>query len=114
MVIRCELESLLSDGLLIDGAPYFRYVRGVLAPTRGMTMTLTRSMTIEPEIINKTPCDNNFACLSEKNVCNVEPYEDRDVQILICKDERSCVFRKNYLGWVICTCPVNRAALIRN
>ena len=88
------------------------YVRVVLARKRDKTMALTRSVNIEPQILNKTQCDNNFACMSGKDVCNVEPYEDRDVQILICKDDRACAFRKNYLGWLICTCPVNRASLI--
>jgi len=73
-------------------------------------MALLRSVNVEPEIVNKTQCDMNYACLSGKAVCNVEPYEDRDVQILRCRDERSCAFKKNYQGLFICTCPVNRAS----
>ena len=75
-----------------------------------MTMALTRSMQVEPEIVNKTHCDMNYACLTGKNVCQVEPFIDRDVQLLRCNDERACAFRKNYQGKSICTCPVNRAA----
>jgi hypothetical protein len=73
-------------------------------------MTLTRSMNIDPEILNNTQCDINHECLSGKGVCNVEPYEDREVQLLICRDDRSCTFRKSYQGLHICTCPVNRAS----
>lgn len=75
-------------------------------------MALTRSMNVEPEILTSTPCDNNYACLSGKGVCKVEPYEDRDVPLLICRDDRACAFRKNYQNLLICTCPVNRASLI--
>lgn len=67
-------------------------------------------MDIEPEIVNNTPCDMNFACLSGKAVCNVEPFVDRDVQFLRCKDDRSCAYKKKYLGWYICSCPVNIAS----
>ena len=98
----------------MDGAVHFRYVQ-VAAPTKKVkTMALTRSMNVAPEIINSTHCDMNYACLSGKAVCNVEPFIDRDVQLLRCKDERACVFRKNYQGRYICTCPVNRASFSLN
>jgi hypothetical protein len=67
-------------------------------------------MNVDPEILNKTRCDMNYACLSGKYVCNVEPFMDRDVLLLHCRDERSCAFRKKFLGRFICTCPVNTAS----
>lgn len=73
-------------------------------------MAFTRSMNVEPAILHKTQCGMNYGCLSGNHVCDVEPYLDRDVQLLMCKDDRSCAFRKNYQGLSICTCPVNRAA----
>jgi len=73
------------------------------------TMALIRSTHVEPEIIHNTPCDLNYACLSGK-VCQVEPFIDRDVQLLRCHDSRACAFRKIYQGRSICSCPVNRAA----
>ena len=79
-----------------------------------MTMALIRSINVEPEIVNKTQCDMNHACLSGKDVCNVEPYLERDVQFLRCMDKRSCAFKKSYKGWFICTCPVNKASFSRN
>jgi hypothetical protein len=75
-------------------------------------MASTRSVKVEPEILAKTPCDNNYACLYGKDICKVEPYEDRDVPLLICRDDRACAFRINYKNMLICTCPVNRASLI--
>jgi hypothetical protein len=99
---------------MMAGVAHFLYFRVVLSRKRGKTMAFFRSMNVEPGILNTTPCDNNFACLSGKDVCNVEPYEDRDVQLLICKDDRTCAFIKNYQGLLICTCPVNRASLIHN
>jgi len=71
-------------------------------------------MHVAPDIINKTHCDLNYACLSGKSVCHVEPFIDREVQLLWCRDERSCAFRKTYQGRSICTCPVNRAAFDLN
>jgi len=47
-------------------------------------------------------------------VCNVEPYLERDVQLLRCMDEKPCAFKKNYKGWLICTCPVNIASFSLN
>jgi len=73
-------------------------------------MALTRSMNVEPEIVNNTRCDMNYACLSGKSVCNVEPFVDRELQLLRCRDERSCAFKRNYQGQFICSCPVNRAS----
>jgi len=73
-------------------------------------MALSRSMNVEPGIVKHTQCDMNYACLSGKAVCNVEPFVDRDVELLRCRDERSCTFKRNYLGQTICTCPVNRAS----
>ena len=73
-------------------------------------MALLRSMNVEPEIISSTQCDMNYACLSGKAVCDEEPFVDREVQLLRCKDERSCAFKKSYQGLFICTCPVNRAS----
>ena len=73
-------------------------------------MALTKSMNVEPEIVKKTQCDMNNACLSRKAVCNVEPFVDRDVELLRCREERSCAFKRKYQGQFICTCPVNRAS----
>jgi hypothetical protein len=73
-------------------------------------MALSRSMNVEPGIVKNTQCDMSYACLSGKAVCNVEPFVDRDVELLRCRDERSCTFKRNYLGQSICTCPVNRAS----
>jgi len=73
-------------------------------------MTLIRSMNIDPDIVSKTQCELDYACISGKAVCNVELYEYRDVQLLRCRDERACAYRKNYQGLSICTCPVNRAS----
>ena len=73
-------------------------------------MAYLRTMNVEPEIIAKTQCDMNYACLSGKDKCNAEPFVDRDVQLLRCRDERSCAFKKKYLGQFICSCPVNIAA----
>ena len=74
-------------------------------------MALIRSMNVEPEIVSNTQCDMKYACLSGKSVCNVEPFMERDVQLLRCKEDRSCAFKKKYQGWFICTCPVNKASL---
>jgi hypothetical protein len=75
-----------------------------------MTMTFTRSRTVEPEIVRKTHCDMNYACLTGKTVCQVEPFMDRDVQLLRCREERVCAFKRNYQGRHVCTCPVNKAS----
>jgi hypothetical protein len=78
-------------------------------------MALIRSMNVEPEIVNKTKCDMNFACLSGRAVCSdLEPFMDRDVQLLRCRDKRSCNFKKKYQGRFICTCPVNIASFSNN
>jgi len=74
-------------------------------------MALLRSMNVEPEIVNSTACDKNYACLSGKAMCHVEPFVDREVQLLWCKDESSCAHKKKYQGRYICTCPVNMASL---
>ena len=73
-------------------------------------MPVNRSMNVEPEILNKTQCDMNYACLSSEGVCNAEFYLDRDVQLLRCRDERACIHKKRYLDLTICNCPVNRAS----
>jgi hypothetical protein len=77
-------------------------------------MALIRSMNVAPDVVSKTQCDMSHACLSGAAVCNVEPYLERDVQFLRCMDERPCAFKKNYKGWLICTCPVNRASFSIN
>jgi len=98
----------------MDGVAYFMYVQ-VAAPTEKVkTMTFSRCMNVAPEIMMKTHCDMNYACLSGKGVCNAEPFLDRDVQLLRCMDERSCAFKKSYQGRSICTCPVNRASFSIN
>lgn len=86
------------------------YVQTVCKTWKGKTMALIRSMNVEPEIVNSTQCNMKHACLSGKTVCKVEPYLERDVQLLRCMDDRACTFKKNYKGWHICTCPVNRAS----
>jgi hypothetical protein len=73
-------------------------------------MALSRSMNVEPGIVKETQCDMSYACLSEKAVCHAEPFVDRDVELLRCRDERSCTFKRSYQGQSICTCPVNRAS----
>ena len=77
-------------------------------------MTLLKNVNVEPEIFNRTQCDMNFACLSDAGVCNAELYLDRDVEVLRCREERACRYRRKYLDLHICTCPVNRAAFNLN
>jgi len=95
------------------GIPDFVYVQVASNTGKVMTMALLRSSNVEPEIVYKTQCDMHYACLTNKAVCKVEPFIDRDVQLLRCKDERSCSFKKKYQGRVICTCPVKKASFSR-
>ena len=73
-------------------------------------MALTRCKNVEPGIVNSTPCDLNHACLSGEAACKVEPFVDREVQLLWCRDKRSCDYKKKYQGRFICNCPVNLAS----
>lgn len=73
-------------------------------------MTIIRNRHIDHGILSTTRCDLQYACLSSETLCNVEPFEDRDVQLLRCKDERTCAYRRQYRDRFICTCPVNRAS----
>lgn len=96
------------------GIPDFLYVGCASLTRKVKTMTLLRSMHVEPEIVQNTHCDMNYGCLSGKTLCDVEPFVDRDVQLLRCNNERSCAHKKKYQGRFICTCPVNRASLNLN
>ena len=73
-------------------------------------MALIKSMNVDPEIVNKTQCDMNRTSLSGEATCNAEPFVDRDVEFLRCRNKRSCAFKRKYQGQLICTCPVNRAS----
>ena len=73
-------------------------------------MVLIKSMNVDPDVLKKTRCDDGYACLSGKAACNVELFVDRELELLRCKDERVCAFKRNYNGQFICTCPVNRAS----
>ena len=73
-------------------------------------MASLKSMNVDPEIVSNTRCDMLYACLSDKDACDVEPFEDRDLQLLRCKEKRSCIYKRKYQGRFICSCPVNRAA----
>jgi hypothetical protein len=73
-------------------------------------MATIRNRHVAPEIINNTPCPLNHACLTGQAVCRVEPFEDREVRLLRCRDTRTCAYRKRYRGMSLCTCPVKRAA----
>ena len=71
-------------------ARHFRYVRVATITKQVKTMTLPRSRDVDPEIIMNTQCDLNYACLSDNSVCHAEPFLERDVQLLRCRNERSC------------------------
>ena len=73
-------------------------------------MNTTPRKNVSPDIISSTPCDLDHACLSGAAACRVEPFVDRDVHLLWCRDERNCAYRKQYQGRFICNCPVNLAA----
>lgn len=73
-------------------------------------MAFLKSMNVDPEIVSHTPCDMHYACLSDKGACDVEPFVDRDLQLLRCNEARSCPYKRKYQGRFICSCPVNRAA----
>ena len=70
-------------------------------------------MNVAPEIVRNTQCDRSYACLSG-GTCDVELYLDRDVRLLKCKDQRSCAYKKRYMGLFICSCPVNSASFNLN
>ena len=94
----------------IEGTSNFMYVQRIRLAGRISTMALSRNTHVEPGIINSTRCDSNHACLTDKTACKVEPFIDRDVLLLRCHDKRACVHKRKYLGWTICTCPVNIAS----
>lgn len=73
-------------------------------------MASTKSINVDPEIVSKTQCDMHYACLSDKSACDVEPFVDRELQLLRCNEPRSCAYKRKYQGRFICSCPVNRAA----
>ena len=73
-------------------------------------MASIKSMNVDPVIVSKTKCDMHYVCLSDKDACDVEPFVDRELQLLRCKEERSCAYKRKYQGRFICSCPVNRAA----
>ena len=77
-------------------------------------MANTRNINVEHGIVSKTKCDRNHACLSDEQMCYVEPFVDRDVPVLICRNERACAYKKKYLQWFICSCPVNLASYSLN
>jgi len=108
--VHCDLDSFLLTIKVMDRIVHFRYVEAAAIPKKVKTMTLIRSMHVDPELIKNTRCDMHHACLSGKSVCHVEHYLDRDVQLLRCMEDRACAFKRNYQGWPICTCPVNRAS----
>ena len=112
--IHCKSESFLSTMWVIAGFPYLMYGQDASDTKKVNTMALLRSINVEPEIVNNTKCEMNYACLSGKAVCDVEPFVDREVQLLRCNDERTCAFKKKYQGRFICTCPVNMASLNLN
>jgi hypothetical protein len=101
-------------GWVIDGIPDFVYVEVASNTGKVKTMAFIRSVNVKPEIVYKTQCDMHYACLSGNTVCKVEPFIDRDVQLLRCKDERSCSYKKKYQGRFICTCPVKKASFSRS
>ena len=73
-------------------------------------MASIKSMNVDPVIESKTKCDMHYVCLSDNDACDVEPFVDRELQLLRCKEERSCAYKRKYQGRFICSCPVNRAA----
>jgi hypothetical protein len=72
--------------------------------------TMIRNRCVAPDIVCSTPCDWQHACLADGEVCQVEAFMDNEVQLLRCRDERQCDYRRRYRSIFICTCPVNRAA----
>lgn len=94
----------------MDRVAHFMYVQMAATAEKVKTMAFTRNRHVDPEIIVKTQCHMNYACLSDNPVCNAEPFLDWDVLLLRCRDKRSCAHKKNYRGLFICTCPVNRAS----
>jgi len=93
---------------------FLMYVQIVLEAIKVKTMTLIRNRNVAPEIISKTECDMNYACLSGNGMCNAELFLDGDLPFLRCREERSCVHKKAYRDIYICTCPVNRASFSLN
>ncbi len=37
--------------------------------------------------------------------CDTQTFIDRDVEVVICQENRQCEFRRSYNNLVICTCP---------
>ncbi|MDX1697345.1 MAG: hypothetical protein R3308_03620 [Thiohalobacterales bacterium] len=77
-------------------------------------MVSSRNLNVDPGVIRNTRCDRNYACLADDGGCQVQPFVDRDVPLLICRQERGCAYRKKYQRWFICTCPVNIASYSLN
>ena len=77
-------------------------------------MTLIKSMNVDPEILKETLSDHDYACPSGEAACNAELFVDRELELLRCKEESACEFKRNYNGQFICTCPVSKASFSRN
>ena len=72
-------------------------------------MVLIKSMNVDPEILKETHGEHDYASLSGEVACNAELFVDRELELLRCKNERVCAFKRNYDGQYICTCPANKA-----
>ena len=67
-------------------------------------------MTVAPEVNMETNLQKPYSTplvdlsFTLKN-CNTQTFFDRDVEVIICQENRQCEFRRSYNNLVICTCP---------
>jgi len=64
---------------------------------------------LNAQLLDTVRCSENFACLEDETVCKVEYFVDRDVELTRCLDSRICIYKTQYGGGFVCTCPVKKA-----
>ena len=63
-------------------------------------------MKIDENIINKTDCKKNFACLDNTDVCcKITNCVNNQIYFVDCKDKKYCNFKKFFGNSNYCTCP---------
>lgn len=61
------------------------------------------------DVQTATECSHGHACLSNPNWCQTDLFDDRDVLVVRCREQRRCHYRRKYNDFFICSCPTKTA-----
>ena len=59
-------------------------------------------------LISSNPTPSTHSDCHDPSLCNTQLFYDRDLELLLCNEEKDCPYKSYYSNTTICDCPIGK------